>query len=302
MYKITVITSLYHCSKYIESYLKFTLNIVNLEEVEILLLHNEPQYDEMRIIERYLPLNKSLKHVIISKRESLYTTWNRGCKIATGKYIAIWNVDDIRFPDSLQRQAEILDKYPEVAMPYGNYYLTAVYGDLTGKFINERDCSRLKYKLLPKYSHLVSCFPMWRKSIHDELGYFDEQFKLAADYDFQIRIARKYKLKKIEHNIGCYLSDNPNRLSKNTNLQQSELLAIELRYGIYYKNNLIYLPGALKYDLNAIFSFNQRISLISYLSVLHLKERVIALPLILLSVICLPYQLTRSIKNKIINK
>lgn len=80
--------------------------------MEVLLLHNEPSDMELEIIGEYLKNSgENIRHIIIEKRESLYQTWNRGISLAKGEYIAIWNVDDVRLPDSLERQAKVLDDY-----------------------------------------------------------------------------------------------------------------------------------------------------------------------------------------------
>jgi GT2 family glycosyltransferase len=45
---------------------------------------------------------------------------------------------------------------------------------------------------------------MWRKSLHDELGYFDETLDCASDWDFWIRISGKYQLQHIPEFLGLY--------------------------------------------------------------------------------------------------
>lgn len=298
MTKITVITSLFRCEKYIEGYFSHLNKLINKDEIEVLLLHNDPQMEEMAIINRFLPSMPFVKHIIIKERESLYATWNRGCKLAQGKYIAIWNVDDIRFPDSLARQAQILDENPDVEFPYGNYYLTKNYGEMTGRLLVERDCAKRKYRLLPKYSCLLACFTMWRKSLHEKIGYFDDQFRLAADYEFQIRGARVGKLKKGDFILGCYLDGDANRLSKNTELQQTEVAAIERRYGIYYKMNVFFARKARKYDISHVHSFGQVKSIYSYLPNLRWEKfaNCLMLPA---QLILVPYNILREIKHKI---
>lgn len=298
MTKITVITSLFRCEKYIEGYFSHLNKLINKDEIEVLLLHNDPQVEEMTLINKYLPGMPFVKHIVIKERESLYATWNRGCKLAQGKYIAVWNVDDIRFPDSLAKQAQILDENPDVVFPYGNYYQTIKYGDLTGKLLVERDCAKLRYRLLPKYSCLLACFTMWRKSLHEEIGYFDDQFKLAADYEFQIRGARVGKLKKGDFILGCYLSGDPNRLSKNTELQQTEVAAIERRYGIYYKMNVFFAHKANKYDINHVHSFGKTISINNYLPKLRI-EKVCNCLMLPAQLLLTPYNFLREIKHKI---
>lgn len=298
MIKITVITSLFRCEKFIEGYFSHLDKLVNKDEIEVLLLHNDPQPAESFIINRFLPTMPFVKHIVIRERESLYATWNRGCKLAQGKYIAVWNVDDIRFPDSLVKQAQILDENPDVEFPYGNYYQTQNYDDMRGKLLVERDCAKIRYRLLPKYSCLLACFTMWRKSLHEKIGYFDDQFRLAADYEFQIRGARVGKLKKGDFILGCYLSGDPGRLSKNTEVQQTEVAAIERRYGIYYKMNVFFAWKASKFDISHVHSFGEVNDIYSYLPKLRM-EKVFNRLMLPVQILLMPYNLLREIKHKI---
>src|SRR5436190_2118038 len=108
--RISVITSLYRCQQYLKAYLEAAALIDHPEDVEILLLHNEPLPEELQIIESLQHSVKvSLRHIIVSEREGLYATWNRGLREVRGEFIAIWNVDDVRTPFSLDSQRACLE-------------------------------------------------------------------------------------------------------------------------------------------------------------------------------------------------
>ena len=62
MTKITVITSLFRCEKYIEGYFSHLNKLINKDEIEVLLLHNDPQVEEMTLINKYLPGMPFVKH------------------------------------------------------------------------------------------------------------------------------------------------------------------------------------------------------------------------------------------------
>jgi hypothetical protein len=48
---------------------------------------------------------------------------NRCIEYATGDYLCIWNVDDLRTPDSIEVMAKALDENPDVDFVYGNYVI-----------------------------------------------------------------------------------------------------------------------------------------------------------------------------------
>jgi hypothetical protein len=86
---------------------------------------------------------------------------------------------------------------------------------------------------------------MWRKEIHSAIGYFDEQFKIVADLDFQVRVAAKFSLIKVNRSLGFYLQGTSANLSSNSPLQDRELTAVHLRYGNFDSLNLAHLVNAV---------------------------------------------------------
>ena len=61
MKKITVLTSLYKCEKYLQGYFDWVRRIDNPEEVEILLLHNAPTKAELDIMQQNMFLENLRK-------------------------------------------------------------------------------------------------------------------------------------------------------------------------------------------------------------------------------------------------
>jgi hypothetical protein len=98
---------------------------------------------------------------------------------------------------------------------------------------------------------------MWRQSIHDQIGYYDEQFKCVADFDFQIRVALHFPFVKTEEPLGIYLEDQPYKLSAN-GLSDIERNVIHLRYGAYQYLNIALLPQTKKrYKQNEWLFFDE---------------------------------------------
>ena len=254
--KISVLTSLYNCEDFLQGYFHALAKIEGTEQIEVLLLHNAPQEKELAIIGEHLPSFDFVRHIIIPERETLYRTWNRGIQLSEGEYITVWNVDDVRFPGSIIQQAEALDNNPQAAISYGDIWISRQYG-VPGGIKSKNlvfDSSSQKEFLLEYY---VSCFQMWRKSIHQTIGYYDEQFKCIADFDFQIRAALHFPFVKIEDTLGIYLEDQPHKLSYN-GLQPYEHNVLYLRYGNCKYLNFFLLPKTKKeYQSKRILIFDE---------------------------------------------
>lgn len=252
MVKVTVLTSLYKCEQYLEGYFSWVEKLQVTSNIEILLLHNDPSNSELEIIKRYTSKYAFLRHIIIPQRETLYATWNRGIRLSEGEYIAVWNVDDIRLPNSLLKQQECLDDNPLAALTYGDCKISLEYGTFSDNDHIEPEFSRDNLEFYR--SHYIGCFPMWRKSVHDSIGFFDDQFRLVADLDFQIRIVRKFDLVKTKGNLGYYLDLVPSKLSCNRFLRKNEVTALMKRYGIYDQIDIMFFFSSNKLiDINHLY-------------------------------------------------
>lgn len=242
MSRISVITSLYNSQNYLQGYFNALSEIVNKEELEILLIHNAANAEELAIINSRLPQFPFIKHIRV-EREGLYNTWNRGVKLATADYLTVWNVDDVHLPESLKNQADALDQNPGAALAYGDFIIVNNYGDTEGYAMNEPEFSSSDPTFLRR--HHIGCFPMWRKSVHDKIGYFDEQFRLIADLDFQIRVAKSFAMIKIPQQLGYYLEGTPGNLSSNSRIQDMEHTVLHIRYGNFNQIFLTYFFESL---------------------------------------------------------
>jgi len=107
--------------------------------------------------------------------------------------------------DALEIMSETLLTNPDVALVYGDQICTDTPN---GTFANHHATEMAKR---PEYSQerlLFGCCvgsqPMWRKSLHTELGYFDDTLTCAGDWDFWLRISSKYKFKHIPKFLGLY--------------------------------------------------------------------------------------------------
>lgn len=246
--QISVITSLFRCAPFLESFLQFYNNITNLQECELILVHNDPSPEELAILERCTRREMNIVHLCV-EREGLYASWNRAIRFAKGKYIAVWNVDDVRTPTSLADQRTALDNSAAV-MCYGDFYGTKQYGMQADKLYQYEPYERCRKDALTR--HIIGCFPMWRKDIHQQVGYFDEQFRLVSDYEFQLRIASAYPLVKAGGVLGYYLEHANHKLSSNRKLQTCERTVVEIRYRLYHHVLLHMLPFISQYQINSI--------------------------------------------------
>ncbi len=265
---ISIITSLYKCEKFLEPFLIHFFKIVNIDECELILVHNDPTDEEIEIINRFNWQGINKVHLQI-EREGIYSSWNRAIKIARGKYMAVWNVDDIRLPHSLLSQKQALEDSHAV-MCYGDFYGTNTYGLSKDRFYQYDAFDCIKKSKLRR--HILGCFPMWRKDVHEEVGYFDEQFRLISDFEFQLRLLPDYKFVKADAILGHYLEFVNHKLSSNHFLQDKERTVVEIRYRIYDKILMHTLPFIGRYKPYKFLNFGRWYNVSDVVPALHVVK------------------------------
>ena len=244
--KISIILSLYNVEKYLETYFEDSLNQKGIEEIEFSIVHNRPTDKEKEIIESYCDkLNIIYQEVPL---EPLYTSWNRAILQSTGEYLACWNVDDLRTYDSIERMIKSLDENKDVGFTYGDIIIVNEFRIKQGRYITTPSFT----KKLGTTGAIGGPFFMWRRSLIETVGLFDEQFKSGGDFDYTVRLSLLSEGIKTDGLIGYFLNENAGLSTRSRDLQIIERTVIEMRYGIWYKMDIDCIVSAFNYHINLI--------------------------------------------------
>ena len=195
---VSIITSLYQSDQYLPAYEKhlkaFTRHLIALRfEFEIIVIANDPTEREKKFRQAFK--NEPWFRFVSVAREPLYATWNRGVELAKGRAIGFWNVDDTRYPQAITEAYQLLQAGAElVYFPFkidryikflGRYFL--IHKQLINSAIPEFNTTTRK-----EFQRSMVCGPffMFSKELYVKVGPFDEQFKIAGDFDWCIRAAK----------------------------------------------------------------------------------------------------------------
>lgn len=247
--KISAIVSCYKGSKYLQEFLENTAAQTIRDRLEIVLVHNEPDDHELSLVKDFQTRFPGLVRHIVVPREKLAISTNRAIHEAVGDYVCVWNIDDLRTDDSLERMAKVLDENDRIGFTYGDYVIVNSWLKKEGVLIIEPEFEKMEFI---RSMHLGP-FYMWRKSLCEKLGVWDEQCLQGADYEYAVRLAVEYEGKKTPGgSLGYYLDEGLGLSTKRATLQPIERTFIELRYGVYRKIDFWYLMRALKYDIENV--------------------------------------------------
>lgn len=263
--RVSLLTSCYKGLPYLQYYFEHVAAQTIFPQIEIVLIHNEPSAEELAITSRFKErYPEQIQHIVVSQVESLGASWNRGWQASRGKYITMWNVDDRRLDDSIEKQSDLLNLIPDCAIVYGDYVRVKEYGSIQGKFVKTPKFSRRYFsRSIPQ----GGAFYMWRKEIHKQIGFFDEQFVAVADLDFSIRaVLTNHKMCRVDTIIG-YFTDEKVGISTRDggHVVGVEQTVIQQRYGIFDKIRPKYLRDVGEYDIQHILNFGKWRHLTDYI-------------------------------------
>ena len=223
------------------------------KDLEIVLDHNDPSDEEVKLVEEYNEQYDNILHIKVEGVDPIGTSMNRCIEYATGDYLCIWNVDDLRTPDSIEVMAKALDENPDVDFVYGNYFIVPNFGGTEGQYVDEtgREDELTTGMILGPYF-------MFRKSILEKSGMFDEQLVQGADYDLALRLAMNGKGLHLPINLGYYLNEGLGQSTKPNSKQPIERTVIELRYNIRVLEPHL-VPYTRSYDVDNIIVDEEKI-------------------------------------------
>jgi len=153
--------------------------------------------------------------VYVRNEENLYPyAKNQVVDLAEGDYIVICDDDDISMPDRFKKSVEFLDSNPDVGM---------VFGDTI--YIQDEGQNENRYKTEPTFKNIFESdgvintpTVMMRKDVIKDVGGYDNNFKIASDYDLYLRIANNYKITHLDEILAKYRVHDDNMSLKNPRL------------------------------------------------------------------------------------
>lgn len=215
-YSCSLFCSFFSAEKYIKEYIINMLNQPLFEIIEFVFLDcNSPQ-NEYRLIE---PLTKQYNNILYHRLDEdpgLYAGWNEAIKLCSSDIIGNWNADDRKNKEGLEILLKQFAKDPTLDLVYGFTYVSR-----TANERYENNEFNEIYPYLPHSFHNLlmnnspHCMPLWKKNLHEKFGYFDNNYKTAADADMWLRACiGGANIKLVNHPVGLYF-ENPEGRSTN---------------------------------------------------------------------------------------
>lgn len=187
--KLSIITVVFNNKETIEDAINSVIN-QTYNDIEYIIIDGKSTDGTKLIIDKY---SNQISKIVSERDNGIYDAMNKGLNLATGDVIGILNSDD------LYQDSNVLSD----VMRYFNedFSLDAVYGDLDYVKRDNVDLVVRKWKSLAYYGNFfengnvpphTSLFI--KRDVYKKAGNFNLTLKLAADYEFMLRIFKKHTI------------------------------------------------------------------------------------------------------------
>ena len=143
---------------------------------------------------------------LISLRTAGGAGINLALRIASGRYLTVLEASDRMNPDAYRLLIAALEQNPDTMLAYGDTCITAIPHE---SFANHTSYGKM---IWPDYSwqqlsHLsqVAPHPLWRRELHDCLGWFNQEEGCRGMRGFLYRVAERFRMIHIPEFTGLKL-------------------------------------------------------------------------------------------------
>ena len=229
--QISVIMPVYNAGKYVKDAIKSILN-QTFRDFEFLIINDGSTDNSKEIILSFS--DNRIRYIENEKNLRLIKTLNKGLKLATGKYVARMDADDVALPNRFSKQFSFLEMNTDVVVcgSYIRYFDGAEKSNI--RWIKHLDHD-IKKRL---YSGACFAHPsvMIRKKILDEHKlFYNEKYKHAEDYKLWCDLSNHGKFYNIPEILLNYRISESQISSKENKSQKlcTHIIRKELIEGLF---------------------------------------------------------------------
>lgn len=190
MMKVSIITVCLNSKRYLEEAIK-SLSEQTYPNIEYIVIDGGSTDGSIDILNKY---RDRITEILIEKDSGIFNAMNKGVRLASGEIVYFLNSDD-KFYDNkvIETAVGAFTNNKEADFIYGNL---KVLDPITNTSYVERYPEKISRSLFLKKTigHPASFFSSY---CFDKAGYFDERYKIAADYEWYLRAVFNKGLKGI---------------------------------------------------------------------------------------------------------
>lgn len=193
--KIAVVTPSFNQGKFIEETIRSVL-LQNYPNLEYYVVDGGSTDETVEILKKY---DRWITWWVSEPDAGQTAAINKGFKKVKDAITGWINSDDLYLPGALWTVSQQFDASTDFL--YGECQFLNQDGSITPGKGPEENLKVLYASDFP-YPSQPSCF--WRSSLFEELGYLDERFQFAMDFEFFVRVGLNKNIKKIADQLTLF--------------------------------------------------------------------------------------------------
>jgi len=193
---VSVIIPNYNHARFLRERIESVLS-QEYPNIEILYLDDASTDNSAEVFAGYRDDKRISAHCNARNTGNPFVQWNKGVRLARGKYIWIAEADDYSAPSFLRRLVEILEANPRAGIAYSQSDVVGENGEfvVTGDaFTNSLDPARWKAPFIAdgrsecaNYMYIKNTIPnasavVFRRDVYEAAGGADESYRLCGDW------------------------------------------------------------------------------------------------------------------------
>jgi len=186
--KVSVVLPTYNGAKYLQQSIDSCLN-QTYKNIELIIVDDGSMDETPKIIKAYH--DERIRYIRHKKNKGLSHALNTGFARATGAYLT-WTSDDNYFSeDAIESMVTLLQTNRKLDFIYANYYI------INDDSKELQSVSVAASENLKEYNCIGPCF-LYRRKIYEVIGEFNPAAFLAEDYEYWIRVFKRFRMQKLD--------------------------------------------------------------------------------------------------------
>lgn len=193
---VSVVLPTFNGVKYLRESIESCLNQTH-RNLELLVVDDGSTADVREVVARFS--DARLRYFRHDRNQGVAAGLNTGFKNSRGDYLT-WTSDDNRYAgNAIETLLGFLRKYPEVSFVYADLFLVDDQGNRHGPRILRMRPARE----LAAANCVGACF-LYKRSVYEAIGAYDSQAFLVEDYDYWIRISKRFRMQRLARPLYFY--------------------------------------------------------------------------------------------------
>lgn len=196
MKRFSVIIATYNAAETLQKCLD-SIRLQKNEEVELVLVDGNSVDATLAIVHSNMDIIDCFIH---ENDKGIYDAWNKGVKASNGEWVLFLGADDVLCPDTILKYTDMLSKMTDNSTEYISACVN--YVDSSGAVFRKLG-SPWNWRGFSKAMNVAHVASLHRRSLFEEIGLFNLEYKICADYEFLARKKEQLRTLFFDEVVAC---------------------------------------------------------------------------------------------------